>query len=99
MTGDVTTEWIGIFGEDACRYGKPDSHTRLDPKPRPLGDLLWAIGFRRPLTLLLTSILGLFNVDTSAQSIENLVSKEMDVVTSILWHTVLILCFKMDVLC
>ena len=59
MTGDVTTEWIGIFGEDACQYGKPDSHTRLDPKPRPLGDLLWAIGFRRPLTLLLTSILGL----------------------------------------
>ena len=80
-------------------YGKPDGHARLDPKPRPLGDPLWAIGFGRPLTLLLTNILGLFGVDTSAQSIENLVSKEMVVVTSILWRTVLILRFKMDVLC
>ena len=65
-------------------YGKLDGHTWLDPKPGPLGDPLWAIGFRRPLTLLLTNILGIFGVDTSAQSIENLVSKEMDVVTSIL---------------
>ena len=65
-------------------YGKLDGHARLDPKPRPLGDLLWAIGFRRPLTLLLTNILGLFGIDTLAQSIENLVSKEMVVVTSIL---------------
>ena len=69
---------------DTVMYGKLDGHTHLDPKPRPLGDLLWAIGFRRPLTLLLTNILGLFGVNTLAQSIENLVSKEMVIFTSIL---------------